>query len=516
MRAARSTATVTVLVVMAGASIAVLRVRAASAHASPVAWVANSNAPSPNEQTIGSVRHIETREAAQRLNPDSGPPLANARLLWLEGRATKSFGDSTFVVDNEGHLLSIDRRLQAHAREVAGAAGGWRAAVVGPAGDLWLTDRRGHIVRVDRRGVQHTFPTGPFDAPSLTPSTSANLMWLSRSTDQLTGAVDSVAGPLFVAVDSLGVVQRRVGQAHRPAHVLLEAMENAGHLATRDSTLYFAPFIRDQLVAIRQDGDTQWVASRGLAHSSGEPKFEVIDGKVVIDYHPVNLGLVWGPDGLLYVLSTSDGDMTGTRLDVFDPASGHLLRTAMLSSTNPTLAVDPRGRVHLLASSYVLGAGGRVRQKTPSIDLALLDGGRVKSDTLRGRIVLVNLWASWCGPCRAEMPALDSLQQRVAGRDVVFLSINEDAQASAARSFMSTGKFVFPVALGGALLHERFGAVGLPATILIDRDGREIRRWMGYSGPDQIAEIGRLIEAAQSGAMARPLPMGAIDHQHRQ
>lgn len=510
MPTARSTVTVTLLVVLAGASFAVLRARTASAHAPVAAWVPNPAAAPANQQMIGSVRHVETRQAAQLLVLDSGTPSPDARVLWLEGRATNVVGDRTMVVDRDGQLLSIDRQLRTHARKVDGAVGGWRSALVSSTGDLWLTDGRGNVVRLDRRGVRHSRPMTPFDAPSISATTSDNLLWLARSTDQLTGAVDAVPGPLLAAMDTLGVVQHRVARVHRPAHALLETMENAGHLVVHDSTLCFAPFIRDQLVALRESGDSLWVSSRALPHTSGKPRFEVKDGKVVIDYRPVNLGLSMGPDGLLYVLSTSDGDMTSTRLDVFDPGSGGLRRTAMLKLTDPTLAVDTERRVHLLAASHVLGTGSQpVRKNTPRVNLALLDGGRVNSDTLRGRVVLVNLWASWCAPCRAEMPALDSLQQRVAGDDVVFLSINEDAKASDARTFMTTRKFAFPVALGGPHQHEKFGALGLPATILIDREGREVRRWMGYAGPAQIEEIRRAVEKERSGL---PKPVGSATH----
>ncbi len=512
MPTARSTVVVTLMLVVTGVSFAVLH---AGVRADPPAWVPAASAPQSNVQTIAGVRHITTPQAAFALMPDSGAPAPGARLLWLEGRVASHVGDSSVVVDRDGRILSIDRALRAHPHALA-RPGGWRAATITPTGDVWLTDQQGNIVRVDGRGVQHALPRGPFDAPSLAASSSGNQVWLVRSTDQLAGAIDSIAGPLIVAVDSLGRVRQRVGRAHRPAHALLEAMENAGHVVARDSMLFFAPFIRDQLVALGQRGDTLWVSSRALSYSTSEPRFEVQDGRVVVDYHPVNLGLAHGPDGLLYLLSLADVDMSGTRLDVFDPGTGQLLRTAVFNTISPTIAVDADGRVHALDASVVLGSDRQQeRHPSPSINLKLLQGGGISSDTLRGRLVLVNLWASWCAPCRTEMPALDSLQQRLVGRNVVFLSINEDIKAVSARAFMSRGKFTFPVALGGPRMHLRFGAAGLPATILIDRDGREIRRWVGYAGPAQIEEIGEQIEAElRGGATAPTAPPPAHTHRH--
>jgi thiol-disulfide isomerase/thioredoxin len=110
------------------------------------------------------------------------------------------------------------------------------------------------------------------------------------------------------------------------------------------------------------------------------------------------------------------------------------------------------------------------------------DGQPVKLSDFKGKTVLLNLWATWCAPCRKEMPALDRLQ-KVLGSDkfeVVALAVDR-AGAAAAKKFLDDIKveslklYVDPTAKAGTGLK----ALGLPTTILIDKDGREIGRMAG-------------------------------------
>jgi thiol-disulfide isomerase/thioredoxin len=133
------------------------------------------------------------------------------------------------------------------------------------------------------------------------------------------------------------------------------------------------------------------------------------------------------------------------------------------------------------------------------LDLSMLDGGRVRTDTLAGRVVLLNLWASWRAPCRAELPALESLRREYESTDIVVLFVNEDRNKEAVREFMRREGLHFPTALGGVYRHERYGVRGLPATILLGRDGRELRRWLGYGGAPQMADIREAIRRAREG-----------------
>ncbi|MBX3492958.1 MAG: TlpA family protein disulfide reductase [Parvibaculum sp.] len=126
------------------------------------------------------------------------------------------------------------------------------------------------------------------------------------------------------------------------------------------------------------------------------------------------------------------------------------------------------------------------------------EGEALTFDDFRGRLVLLNLWATWCGPCREEMPALDRLQAALGSAqfEVVALSVDSKGHALARAFFAEHGLdnlafYIDPTARANVTLK----AFGLPTTLLISPDGREIGRLVGpaeWDGDD----AKRLIEAA--------------------
>lgn len=250
------------------------------------------------------------------------------------------------------------------------------------------------------------------------------------------------------------------------------------------------------MIALGRSGDTLWLTRRGLPQTTREPRFEVQGKRVVIDYHPVNLGIALGLDRRLYVLSTPGFTTRESRLDVLDPASGRLVRTARLPTALPTLAGDRDGRVYLLDPFRLLsGVPPGAREPAPSFDLPTRRGERLRSADLRGRVALLNFWASWCGPCRTEMPALDSLRHEIVDSDFVFLGVNEERDTAAAGRFLDRYHFQFPVVFGGGRMRDRFHYPGLPYTVLLDRAGRVAGRWAGFARPEQLQAIRAVVRA---------------------
>ena len=150
-----------------------------------------------------------------------------------------------------------------------------------------------------------------------------------------------------------------------------------------------------------------------------------------------------------------------------------------------------------------LGAFVRKAQPEPLPNVVFQngDGQPVSLDSFKGRVVLLNLWATWCLPCRREMPALDRLQTALGSADfeVVALSIDR-AGAAGGRKFLD-GVGVSKLKLyvdPSAKLGNELKAVGLPTTLLIDRQGREIGRLIGPAEWDD-AEAQKLVKQAMAG-----------------
>lgn len=424
---------------------------------------------------------------------DSGTPGNDARLLWFQGRPAQPMERGSVVTSAEGEILAFSLRLEPRRLPIRAGLRRLVSAAAGRDGVLWAVGDDGTLLRYGRDGSSMLELTTPFAHPAIAADDSGGV-WAARSTERFEFLLDTTDAPLLLRLDGGGNILGRVGRAVTPEHVPLRELASAGHVAAGRGRVFFAPFIRDEILAFSPAGDTLWRTARGLSHTTIEPRFEVDAGRAVIDYHPVNLGIALGLDGNLYGLSTRDDSITTARLDVFDPASGRLLRRADLDTPLPTLAGDADGRIYALDPVRLLsGTAPAEREPAPDITLSLLGGGTVALRQLHGRVVLVNLWASWCAPCREEMPALAGLARRMSGPDFEFLALSEDHNPDDAAHFLERLGLRLRVPLGNGGLKRAFHYPGLPFTVLIDRDGKVARTWIGSAGPDRIGLMETLI-----------------------
>ena len=148
----------------------------------------------------------------------------------------------------------------------------------------------------------------------------------------------------------------------------------------------------------------------------------------------------------------------------------------------------------------------------PALTLPCLGPGPdVALDRLTGRPTLVNLWATWCGPCREEMPLLQAAHDRH-GEQVRFLGVDVQDDPEAARWFLDELGVGYPHAVDtdGELLRD-LGARGLPVTLAVDADGRVIERVMGQLTAEELQRLmDTLLESDASGGSctADPAPRG--------
>jgi peroxiredoxin len=131
----------------------------------------------------------------------------------------------------------------------------------------------------------------------------------------------------------------------------------------------------------------------------------------------------------------------------------------------------------LLALAACSDTGSRA---APPLSLPGLDGKTVRLEDQRGRVVLVNFWATWCDSCREELPALSALDARLKGRPFALLSVSvDDDAAKVVPPFAKRHGVTYPVLAADARVLSRWGVSGLPATFLVRPDGSIEKRWLG-------------------------------------
>lgn len=132
------------------------------------------------------------------------------------------------------------------------------------------------------------------------------------------------------------------------------------------------------------------------------------------------------------------------------------------------------------------------------------DGTARSLADFRGKAILLNIWATWCPPCREEMPALDRLQAKLGGPDfqVLPLSIDRSGLDAVRPFFTEIGIENLNIYVDQpAVAMKAVGVLGLPTTLLIDSSGREVRRWAGpkeWDSPEVVAEIRSYLDLTET------------------
>lgn len=122
----------------------------------------------------------------------------------------------------------------------------------------------------------------------------------------------------------------------------------------------------------------------------------------------------------------------------------------------------------------------------PDFTLTNLDGTNLRLTELRGQVVLVNFWASWCGPCRQEMPVLDRLHQRYKDTGFTVLGINVEGEAAPARAIADKTGVTFPVLIDAEQkISKLYDLKAMPSTVIVDRDGKIRFVHRGYKPGDE-------------------------------
>ena len=126
--------------------------------------------------------------------------------------------------------------------------------------------------------------------------------------------------------------------------------------------------------------------------------------------------------------------------------------------------------------------GGNPGNLAPDFELTNLAGDTVKLSDLRGDVVLVDFWATWCGPCKMAMPHLQDIHEQFGDKGVTIVAISVDRQGErVVRPFIQKYGYSFDVVMTDNLIEQKFGGFrGIPTTFIIAPDGTVFKRWTGY------------------------------------
>ena len=156
---------------------------------------------------------------------------------------------------------------------------------------------------------------------------------------------------------------------------------------------------------------------------------------------------------------------------------------AGLTLAGVALALLALPRPVLATSEFFRALGIQAPQamvEAPEFALPDLTGKIVRLKELRGRHVFLNFFATWCGPCREEMPAMERLHQTYGGKGLVILAVDLEESAARVGKFVKELRLTFPAVLDGdGAVSRAFAVRGLPITVLVDRDGRILWRAFG-------------------------------------
>lgn len=169
----------------------------------------------------------------------------------------------------------------------------------------------------------------------------------------------------------------------------------------------------------------------------------------------------------------------------------------MISATGNKQQATARSRAFLrtVACCLLLVAGGCKTEtigadwhritppaEAPDFVLQQLDGSTVKLSDLRGRVVVMEFWATWCGPCRYSLPSLDVIAKKYKDREVTVLLINQDETPEVVREWIGH-RITAPILLdAGSHVARQYEVDSIPRLVVLDREGRMLYLHQGYGG----------------------------------
>ena len=128
----------------------------------------------------------------------------------------------------------------------------------------------------------------------------------------------------------------------------------------------------------------------------------------------------------------------------------------------------------------------------PQFTLSSLDGKTVAMKDLSNKVVVINFWATWCGPCREEIPHFNKLYSNYKGQGLEIIGISMDDGPDVVKEFARELRMEYPLVMGNDELADQFGGIlGLPTTFIVDRKGNIVKKFVGLPSAEALNRIVR-------------------------
>jgi thiol-disulfide isomerase/thioredoxin len=467
----------------------------------PVA-TANPDYTAPELVEVEGSSVIANGAAAEFLNVYDSPPNQDLQLLFMQSHASTPIpGGGVLWPDADGaRILEFDDRGVV-GRVYQGAPAGERPLtqpmfVTADGDEVTAIEPDGTGLRFDS-GEPTTWTTSVIDGPLMGVSRDR---WSGSRTilEFHMGPVEADAPLLWAThngkISPIGTVRM---SRRRP---FLGNLVNTGWTAADgEGTVYFASTIRPELSAYKTDGTHLWTSSWAPPNGVESPTLGIRNGEATPLFAVYQFGMTLGQDGLIYVLAAPDPDEGPNQLLAFD-REGTLVRSGPVTERSAVF-LGSKGHVYSIRPADAMSRTGEPeRAEFPDFDLPALEGpDRVTLEAHRGKVVILNFWASWCGPCRREMPVLAAYAETLNPDEAVVVGLNEDVRAASALQFLSEiGGVPYTVGMGEGKLRNRYNYRGLPYTVVLDADLRVVRSFYGFG--DSVDPIREVVEAEVAAA----------------
>jgi peroxiredoxin len=169
-----------------------------------------------------------------------------------------------------------------------------------------------------------------------------------------------------------------------------------------------------------------------------------------------------------------------------------VLAAIMLMAVSPSVA-QAQNQDEEIAKTTIVKKG----DKAPDFTVEMVDGSNVQLSKLKGKVVVVNFWATWCPPCREELKHVQKqLIDRFKGKNFTFLPISRGEKKGVVEAFRKKMNYTFPMGLDPQQsIYKLYASNYIPRNFVVDKDGKVIYVSVGYT-PEEFAEMVKVIEGA--------------------